>query len=151
VVKLFKNALREVLFLVIFLSLFSVECWADVEEIKKEVVWVYKFVEKFGEYESEIEMRCVHKYNEKGNNVQSTRYNSEGNLESKHVSKYDKKGNEIERVCYNSEGNLWSKWIYKYDEKGNKVQTAEYDPGGNLKSKAIYNLDSAKQIKKIVS
>ena len=61
------------------------------------------------------------KYNEKGNQVESNRYNSDGSLIGKRTYKYDEKGNKIESNWYNSDGSLDSKTTrkYEFDKQGN--------------------------------
>src|SRR5690554_1197246 len=81
------------------------------------------------------------KYNEKGNQIETNWYNSDGSLNSKIIYKYDEKGNQIEQNEYNSDGSLNSKIIYKYDEKGNQIEQNGYNSDGSLYSKIIYKYD----------
>ena len=81
------------------------------------------------------------KYDEKGNEIEYNRYNSDGSLDYKFTYKYDEKGNKIEENSYNSDGSLARKWTYKYDEKGNIIEGNEYYSDGSLDSKNTYKYD----------
>jgi len=134
----------------VFLSLFIVQCWAEVRGLKESVIRSYKFVEKFGEYESEIEMQTVLKYDEMGNMIEFATYDSEGKLELKHIYKYDEMGNTIKNALYNSKGiEVW-RYVYEYDDRGNMIEFAQYTEG-SLDSRSIYKYDERGNKIKVVT
>ena len=108
----------------------------------------YHLEEKFGEFIDVLKGKTIHKYDSKGNEVEMSNYDSDGNLEhgfvgvSKTISKYDSDGNEIEESEYDSDGSFKSKTIYKYDSNGNRIEYSHYyDSEGSLSSKTTYKYD----------
>ena len=61
------------------------------------------------------------KYDENGNMIEWTNYNSDGSLYIKGSNKLDEKGNCIESVINYANGNLHSKIISKYDDNDNII------------------------------
>jgi hypothetical protein len=53
-------------------------------------------------------MKFTYKYDDKGNEIEYNRYNSNGNLDYKYTCKYkyDNTANWIERIRYESEANI---------------------------------------------
>lgn len=89
-------------------------------------------IEKFGEV-TKGEIIYVNKetYDDKGNMIETSSYNSDGSLAIKYIFEYDDKGNKTERSLYNSDGSLDSKYIYEYefDNKGNWINVIVYSKG----------------------
>ena len=92
----------------------------------------YEPIEKFGEI-TKGEIIYVNKetYDDKGNMIEISSYNSDGSLAIKYIFEYDDKGNKTERSIYNSDGSLDSKYIYEYefDNKGNWINVIIYSKG----------------------
>lgn len=76
-------------------------------------------------------------YDEQGNKIKETSYNSEGNIYRRSESKYDKNGNLIEVNTYLS-GNKY-KDIYKYNEFGNRTEMIYYVDGEKHRTELIYD------------
>lgn len=81
-------------------------------------------------------------FNEKGQLIKESRFNSKGNLEWKAINKYDVHGNVIERDVYNPVGYLLSKKISAFDAKGKLIGSKEFDADENLLSKETSSFDS---------
>ena len=119
-----------------------------------------KYDEKGNEIESNgynsdgsLDYKYTYKYDEKGNKIEWNSYKSDGSLNYKFTYKYDEKGNEIEWNSYNSDGSLDYKYTYKYDEKGNEIESNRYKSDGSLNYKFTYKYEFDKQdnwIKKII-
>ena len=108
---------------------------------------IYVYEEKFGEFIEVLKEKTIHKYDSKGNEVEISNYDSDGNLTnsddgvSRTIYKYDSNGNLVEDSWYDSEGLVDSKTIYKYDSNGNMVEQSEYNSEGSVTKKdiSIYN------------
>jgi hypothetical protein len=105
-------------------------------------------------------------YNEKGNKIQQSYYQSEkdygstiykydskdnlieteyyfcGLLTNKIINKYDESGNNIESMEYNEDGELAKVKVFKYDEKRNVIERSFYNKFGELNSKTIQVYDN---------
>lgn len=140
---LLKSAIKRILFFCIVLSVLSLECWAQSGKLKEEVKYTYEFIAEFGEYKPQLKSKYIYKYtyDERGNVVDVTTYDFQGELDFKVVTKYDEKGNPIERTWYDFPGTLVKKFFYKYDEKGNQVESTTYDSQGQLKCKFLTKYD----------
>ena len=115
---------------------------------------IYVYEEKFGEFIEVLKEKTIHKYDSKGNEVEISNYDSDGNLTnsddgvSRTIYKYDSNGNMVEESYYDSDGNLThnffesSKISYKYDSNGNMVEYSLYDSDGSLNEKHISKYDS---------
>ena len=102
----------------------------------------YKAEYKFGEIQNgSLYYKYTFKYDEKGNEIERNRYNSDGSLRSKYTFKYDEKGNKIEYNSYNSDGSLLSKYTYKYDEKGNEIEYNSYNSDGSIDEETTYKYE----------
>lgn len=64
-------------------------------------------------------------------NIEKGRRKRNNILEYDFQNKYDEKGNQIESNSYNSDGSLDSKWTYKYefDKQGNWVKRIDFEDG----------------------
>ncbi|HUM50798.1 MAG TPA: hypothetical protein PK431_03245 [Chitinophagales bacterium] len=80
-------------------------------------------------------------YDEKENEIENTKYNSDGSIGNKTISKYDNSGNKTEEYDYDSDGNLYSKTITKYDKNGKEIESNIYDSDDNIESKSINKYD----------
>jgi hypothetical protein len=89
-----------------------------------------------------LEDRIIYKYDAKGNQLESSDYDSDGNLIDRYNYKYDANGNEVENSSYDSNGRLENKYTTKYDANGNIVERNEYDSDGNIVSKSTHKYDS---------
>ena len=88
----------------------------------------YELNSKFGEEQiGNIKRKTVFKFNNDGNKIEESHYDSDGELFSKSKYTYDEKGNIIEDSSYDSDGGLKWKWKYTYDEKGNKIENRLYN------------------------
>src|SRR5690554_3710295 len=77
-----------------------------------------------------------HKYDKKGNKIESKTYFN-GELVNKTIFKYDEKGNRIEAnttLYSNREEFSFKTTTYKYDEKGNDIENNTYDTNGEFKA-----------------
>jgi hypothetical protein len=81
-------------------------------------------------------------FNEQGQLIKESRFNSKGNLEWKAINKYDDRGNVIERYVYNPSGYLLSKKINAFDTSGKLIGSNELDDDENPLSKQISSFDS---------
>ena len=113
-----------------------------------ESMWIYKYNEKGYNNETNrydpdggLITKRIYKYDENGNMIEKIMYRADGSLRDKYVYKYDKNGNRIEKSEYNSDEELKRKYIYKYDEKGNRIEKSKYKSDGNLRYKYIYKYD----------
>jgi hypothetical protein len=141
----------------LLLILFLISCTAQnkqknsltEENLKGSVKSVREFsfdaVDKFGEIskgerkrEKPIEEDYYRKYNDKGNQIETNYYKSDGSLRLKHTYKYDDKGNKIEWNAYYSNGRQSSKYTHKFDDKGNRIENNVYKSDGRLSSTYTY-------------
>jgi len=79
-------------------------------------------------------------YNEIGFEMETKKYDANGNTLKRSVCNYDEKGKLIDWKSYNTKG-LESKTTYKYDEKGNQIESNSYNPKGELEYKNTYKYD----------
>ena len=78
-------------------------------------------------------------YNDKGWLIEEKSYVN-GTIYVMNTHKYDKKGNCIETIKYDSEGEIDSKVVFEYSDKNSKTCTV-YDGDGNITSKTEYTPD----------
>ena len=115
----------------------------DIETI---IETAYELNSKFGEEQiGNIKRKTVFKFNNDGNKIEESRYDSDGELEWKSKYTYDEKGNKIEEIRYNSDKYLL-KHKYIYDEKGNLLGINLYDSDGEFLSKSKYTYDKKDNI-----
>lgn len=76
--------------------------------------------------------RETYKYDNKNNKIEWIDYLSDGTISLRSTHKYNEGGNEIEQNRYSSDGSLLDKWIFKHDEKGNVIELYDYEPDGSL-------------------
>lgn len=108
-----------------------------------EEMWVNSVNAEWGNLEpGSFVGRYVSSYNERGNKLEETSYNSDGTLYEKYIYKYDKKGNKIEFNWYNSNGSLSNRKTYKHDDIGNLIEEIHYFSDGNLDEKNTYKYDN---------
>ena len=109
---------------------------------------IHVYEEKFGEFIEVLKEKTIHKYDSKGNEVEISNYDSDGNLTnsddgvSRTIYKYDSNGNMVEESYYDSDGSLNQKNISKYDSNENQVEKSGYGSDGSLNRKTIYKYDS---------
>lgn len=91
----------------------------------------------------EMDFRYTFKYDEKGNKIEMTCYNSDGSLNDKTTYKYDIKDNQVEIIMYNSNEKLEEKSEYTYNDKDIKMdgKLELFKPDGSLDFSTIYNYD----------
>jgi antitoxin component YwqK of YwqJK toxin-antitoxin module len=101
-------------------------------------------IEKSG-YNSDgsLKYKYTYKYDDNGNRIEgkSKRYNSDGSSKYKRTYKYDDNGNTIKKKWYNSEGSFKSVITYKYDDNGNEIETKMYNSDGSLEYKYTYKYE----------
>ncbi len=85
--------------------------------------------------------RYTYQYDDKGNQIKRSWYNSDGSLEDKTTYLYDDRGNKVKRDCYNSDGSLRIKWTYQYNDRNKLIKLAKYNADGSLRFKNIYQYD----------
>ena len=91
--------------------------------VKTQIESIYEFEEKFGEFNEILKMKTISTYDSNGNQVEQTRYDSDGSLKDKSISKYDTKNRIVELIKYNFglkfgqlQQTLTEKYIYEYEE-----------------------------------
>ncbi len=92
------------------------------------------------------DLKWTLKYDNKGNNIESNMYNSDGKLLNKSKYKYDDKGNNIESNSYNPNGKLDGRTTHNYDKKGKLIESNSYYPIGILSSKTLYQYDDKENL-----
>ena len=74
--------------------------------------------------------KTIYKFNNKGNLIESNRYDSKGNFSWKYNYKYDNRGNKIYECSSNSIGENYIdypyKFTYEFDDIGNWIKKIEY-------------------------
>ena len=80
----------------------------------------------------EYNWRETSKFNAGGDEKETYEYDANGKLSSKSFTKYDDKGNEIESTVYNSDGSFDLKiaYSYEYDNHGNWLRKIQYNGNG---------------------
>ena len=115
-------------------------------KVKSVSETVYSTVLKFGEItKGALHYKAIFKYDDNGNRIEGSIYDSNGDFGSKYTFKYDGNGNQIERAEYDTNGNLKIKAIYKYDVNGNQTEKIRYDSNGIFGSKYTLKYESDKQ------
>jgi len=91
----------------------------------------------------EMDFGYTFKYDDKGNEIESTSYNSDGNLDYTIIFKYDINGNLVEKIRYNSNGKFEEKSKYTYDDKDIKMDGIwiMYNSDGGIELKTVYKYD----------
>lgn len=79
-----------------------------------------------------LDYKWIYKYDEKGNQIESSKFNYDGQLDMMEKHKNDSNGNAFQTDNYNSDGRLVLQWQSEYDEKGNMVLRKGYDSEGRL-------------------
>ena len=82
------------------------------------------------------------KYNAKGEIIEQSEFDAEGNKTGKTTWKYNSKGTAIESVEYDAEGNKTGKTTWKYNSKGKVLEVVEYDAEGNETGKSTWKYNS---------
>ena len=129
-----------------------------------------KLKDSFGKVVKDgVENRKIYKFNQRGDVVEGTSFNSDGTIEwkgmyrydsqgnqiearaqyydggilvvSNSIYKYDSQGHKIEESWYNDSSLKWKK-IYKYNSRGNRIEEASYNSDGSLERKDVYKYDS---------
>jgi len=128
-------------------------------QVKSVKVTAFKIEEKDGK---QVLTQVRSKYDEKGNETETIRYDASGKIKGKTTYKYDEKGNRVEinypknsfgltkmtfkyddkgrtaeQVNYQN-GNIRRKFVSRYDEKGNETETISYDANGKIEYKIKY-------------
>jgi antitoxin component YwqK of YwqJK toxin-antitoxin module len=85
-------------------------------------------------------LESVTTYDEKGNRVEESRYNSDGSLFEKMVFTRDDKGNQTKTI-FKANGTVDSKWVYAYDSHGRITNGAWYNSDGSLRLKIVKTYD----------
>ena len=94
-------------------------------------------------YESDggIDKRWVFDYNTRGDMIKKTRYDDNGSLKEKWVYAYDARGKMTEKTQYESDGSIDEKWVYTYNDKGHMTEDTHYTGKGSLCKKWVYAYD----------
>ncbi len=120
----------------------DVEKYGYKGKVKSVIKTKCDYTDIFGEY---VKENCftsdLYKYDQNGNKIEESKYNSVGTLDEKNLYKYDQNGNKIEWSKY-SDGTLDWKYLYKYDQNGNNIERSKYNSDGTLYSKELYKYDS---------
>jgi len=82
--------------------------------------------------------KSVHKYDDKENEIEFSRYDSDGVFIEKTTFKCDENGNKIECFFYDSDNVLESKETHKYDKNGNEIEYCSYDQNGVFEEKTTF-------------
>ena len=85
--------------------------------------------------------RYTYSYDSKGNKLEESVYDKDGNLRLIYTCAYDSKGNKLQEVKYDDDGEIRHKNSFKYDSRGNKIEKLRYI-GEDLIEKFNYSFDS---------
>ncbi len=86
--------------------------------------------------------KFVFKHDNRGNQIESEQYNTEGSMLLKNTFQYNSEGYLIEWNNMNPDGSLIQRVTYKNDQKGNQVESDYYDQDGSLSSKNTFKYDT---------
>lgn len=113
----------------------------------------YLAIEKFGEIQKgekdgKYGYCSVTLYNEKGNKIEESEYDTSGDFKLKRIFKYNKEDDRIEESLYNSDGNLVSKTTNEYNDKRKIIETIIYKSDGSIESQSTceYPNDSVMEV-----
>jgi len=136
--------------------------------LKTKTVSEYEFPTS---YEKVLKYKEIHKYDNRGNEIEtnyymepelfeitnwSFKYDDRDNmiefafykftspptkLPARSLYKYDNKGNRIEMVRYNHNGDFDGKGLYKYDDRGRPIEKTFYDENDRLEGKRLFKYD----------
>ncbi len=81
-------------------------------------------------------------FDAKGNEIETTDYNKEGNVKAVHKTKYNSDGDEIEDEQYDANNKLVEKKITKYNSLGTKLEETFFDTEGKATKKHLYTYDN---------
>jgi hypothetical protein len=99
-------------------------------------------VERFGDLlRGGGAVRKISLYNKKGNEVERTRFDAQGELSAKYKYKHDEKGNKVSFVGFAANGKPIYKGISKYDEKENEVVSQDLDINGGITDTHTFRYD----------
>ena len=156
------------------LSIFITGCCSEEKEnyltknnikgdVKSIIEESYYATVRFGEIEKEKRLGCKEgNFNNEGNLVEMTIYNSDESVRGNNIYVYDEEGNKVEEIAYNLDGTIKRKYTYEYDEEGNKIEeifytsdgtigynySHKYDENGNKVKDISYNSDGSINWKK---
>ncbi len=101
--------------------------------------------EKFGELAKDsLLFKITYSYDESGNEIEESSFDSKGSLLSKMSFEYDEAGNPIESNRFNSDGSLAHKFIFKYNDQGKVRERSAYD--STLDNKCIFKYNEAGKV-----
>ncbi len=111
--------------------------WKKNYQYNKQRYMIEEAVYGSGGY---LSAKFIFKRDDNGNEIERSRYDSEGKLVEKRLWRYDEDGDYIEEH-YDSEGKLSLRNIHVYDETGNEIELSGYGPDGELEGKLLYIYD----------
>ncbi|HXB42346.1 MAG TPA: hypothetical protein VNZ49_17540 [Bacteroidia bacterium] len=86
-------------------------------------------------------VKCIYKYDDKGNKIEMDWIGADSNMFSMQTYKYNSNGKKTEWLLeyINTKGkSLGGKHIYKYDENGNEIEDSQYTAAGKLQKRCAY-------------
>mgnify|MGYP005857073581 CR=1 FL=1 len=94
----------------------------------------------YKKYNDKTGSRYVFKYDDSGNLIEKSSFDSKGILYAKRIYTYNKYGNKISEIKYNDKNDIESKEVIEYDGR-NKISKTEYGSNGKIKNKMLYEYD----------
>ena len=95
-------------------------------------------IEEFSNYDS---IKTTYKYDEIGNIIERTEYNSKGKINYKEAYKFDNNGKKIESLIHSYDSQYVQHRKFIYDNNGNIIEFIQLRKNGSIDSKIIFNYD----------
>ncbi|MDF4202227.1 hypothetical protein PXD56_04645 [Maribacter sp. SA7] len=106
--------------------------------------WMYKYDENGNQIEfiehhrGKVYKRTIYKYNEKGEIIQETLYNTDNLLVERAIFDYDKNGNKILINMFAPDERIRFRSAYKYDDRNNRIEEINFLKFGDDKADLEY-------------
>ena len=115
------------------------------DEFESQTEYIFNEEGFYKEYnffygDGESNHKRKHKYDDDGNLIEKSEYDTKGELRGKSKFKYDDDGNLIEEIIYDNDEEFWGKIKFKYDD-GNMIEESNYATNGELIGKWKYKND----------
>ncbi len=93
-----------------------------------------------------IESRTANEYDEVGNCIKTSYYDSDGSLNQYYLFSYDANGNAIREDSYNADGQLSWYHVNEYDAAGNQIKVTSYDSENRFQGYTIRSYNNRGQV-----
>lgn len=119
-----------------------------VKKIKRKIIYGYKFEKRKGDYQRNLQWKCIYEFNRKGYLERKLSYYRTSNgkipkLSARGFYNYDEHGNLISYEDYDIKRRLGYNATYEYDTQNRKIKSQSYFYNHKEKITTVYKYNSA--------